>query len=158
MAHTCTRILVHMVFATKDRRPLIVAPIKPKLHAYMAGICRHLNCHLYALDGVEDHSHLVFDLSPTVSLADFANRLKAGATKWARREGGLLDFGWQRGYGAFSLGQQNLNSAIRYVQSQENHHRRRSLADELGSFMRLHGMSLDSEFAEGVYRTPNTGA
>ena len=76
MAHTYTRILTHMVFATKERRPLIVPRLKAELHAYMAGISRNLGCHVYALGGVVEHCHLVFDLSPTIALANFANKVK----------------------------------------------------------------------------------
>ncbi len=103
MAHTHTRILIHMVFATHERRPLITPDFKPKLHAYMAGIVRNLDCHVYALDGVAVHCHLIFDLAPKIALADFVNQLKSGSTNWAKREGGQLDFSWQRGYGAFSM-------------------------------------------------------
>lgn len=155
MAHTHTRILVHMVFATHERRPLIVPEFKPKLHAYMAGIVRNLECHVYALDGVADHCHLVFDLAPKIALADFANKLKSGSTKWAKREGGQRDFSWQRGYGAFSMNQESLERAIRYVESQEEHHRRQSLREELEGFMKLHGMKGDSEFLDGIYVPPS---
>ena len=155
MAHTYTQILVHMVFATKERRPLIMPQLKTDLHAYMAGISRNLGCHVYALGGVPDHCHLVFDLSPTIALADFANKVKAGSTKWARRERGRRNFGWQRGYGAFSVSQQNLERAIQYVESQEAHHRKRSFQEELEAFMTLHGMVADNEFIEGVFSKPD---
>jgi len=149
MPHTKSRILIHMVFATKERRPLITPDFKPKLHAYMAGTVRGLGCHVHALDGVADHCHLVFDLAPKIALADFANKLKAGATKWAREQG-MRDFGWQRGYGAFSMNEQSLERAITYVRGQEEHHRKVSFRDELAEFMRVHGMDADPEFVDGV--------
>jgi putative transposase len=154
MASTYTRLLVHMVFATKDRRPLIVPGIRAELHAYMAGTARRLGCHVHALNGVADHCHVVFDLAPMISVADFANKLKAGSTAWLRRERGLSDFGWQRGYGAFSLSQQSLGRAIRYVDEQEAHHQKRSLQEELEAFMTLHGMAVDPEFVRGTYQHP----
>lgn len=149
MAHTYTHILIHMVFATKDRKRLITPNWKPKLHAYMAGTVRALDCHLHALDGVEDHCHLVFDLVPKLALSEFANKLKAGATSWARKNG-FPEFGWQRGYGAFSMNQESLDRAVRYVKNQEEHHRKRSFRDELEEFVRLHGMELAPEFVDGV--------
>jgi REP element-mobilizing transposase RayT len=155
MAHTYTRVLVHMVFATRERRPLIVPELQADLHAYMAGISNNLGCHVYALGGVADHCHLVFDLSRTVALAEFANKVKSGSTKWVRRERGRRNFGWQRGYGAFSVSQQNLERAVRYVESQEPHHQKRSFQEELEAFMEQHGMAADSEFIEGVYRRPD---
>jgi REP element-mobilizing transposase RayT len=104
---------------------------------------------VHALDGVADHCHLVFDLAPKIALADFANKLKAGATKWAREQG-MRDFGWQRGYGAFSMNEQSLERAITYVRGQEEHHRKVSFRDELAEFMRVHGMDADPEFVDGV--------
>jgi putative transposase len=149
MAHTKSRILVHMVFATKERLPLIMPDFKPKLHAYMAGTVRGLGCHLHALDGVADHCHLVFDLAPKIALADFTNKLKSGSTKWARDEG-MRQFGWQRGYGAFSMNQESLDRTVKYVRSQEQHHAVRSFRDELAEFIRVNGMEPDPEFIEGL--------
>ncbi|MBK8206704.1 MAG: IS200/IS605 family transposase [Planctomycetes bacterium] len=138
-----------MVFATKERRPLITPDLKPKLHAYMAGTVKSLGCHVHALDGVADHCHLVFDLAPKLALADFANKLKAGATGWAR-EDGHREFGWQRGYRAFSMNQESLESAVQYVKNQESHHAKTSFRDELEGFMKLHGMEVDPEFVDGL--------
>lgn len=154
MAHTKSRILVHMVFATKDRLPLIGPAFRPKLHAYMAGTVRGLGCHLHALDGVEDHCHVVFDLAPKLALADFANKLKASATKWARDEG-VREFGWQRGDGAFSVNVDSLDRAVKYVRSQQAHHAKRSFRDELAEFMRVNGMELDAEFVDGLQLPPS---
>jgi REP element-mobilizing transposase RayT len=138
-----------MVFATKNRGPLIVSELKPRLHAYMAGTVRNLGCHIYALDGVENHCHLVFDLAPKIALADFANQLKSSATKWARSEGNP-DFGWQRGYGAFSVNRSSLDRAVKYVKTQEDHHKKQSFQDELAEFLSVHGMAPDPEFIEGI--------
>jgi REP element-mobilizing transposase RayT len=143
-----------MVFATHERLPLIVPEFKPTLHSYMAGIIRNLDCHVYALDGVSDHCHLIFDLSPKIAMAGFANKLKSGSTKWARREAGQRDFSWQRGYGAFSMNQDSLERAIRYVESQEEHHAKQTFRDELEAFMKVHGMELDPEFVDGIYIPP----
>ena len=146
-----TRILIHMVFATIERSPLIHAELKPSLHAYMAGTVRNLGPHLYALNGVDDHCHLIFDLPPKLALADFANQLKASTTKWVKKEHGA-DFGWQRGYGAFSMNQESLSRAVRYVETQEEHHKQTTFRDELESFVRLHGMEADPEFIDGEWK------
>jgi REP element-mobilizing transposase RayT len=140
-----------MVFATHERRPIITPNLEPQLYAYMAGTVRGLGCHLHALNGVEDHCHLVFDLARTITVADFTNKLKAGATKWAR-DNGHPDFAWQRGYGAFSMNQESLDRAVRYVRSQKDHHKKTTLHEELAEFMRLHGMEADTEFIDGAYR------
>lgn len=157
MAHTHTLNLIHMVFATKNRAPIITPEFKPKLHAYMAGTVRGLDAYLYGLDGVADHCHIIFDLPAKVALADFANALKSGTSKWARRQGGMPEFGWQRGYGAFSMNKASLDHAIKYVKDQEEHHRKRSFRDELAEFMRVHGMDADPEFIDGVFEAGDSG-
>ncbi|MCB9892856.1 MAG: transposase [Planctomycetes bacterium] len=141
-----------MVFATHERKPLIVGELRPDLHAYMSGAARELGVFLHALGGVEDHCHLVFDLPPKLALADFANQLKSNTSRWAGR-----DFGWQRGYGAFSVNQSSLDRAIQYVLQQEEHHRKQAFRDELAEFLRVHGMDADSEFIDGIY-TPDPAA
>ena len=150
MSHTKSKILIHMVFATIERKPIILGDFKPDLHAYMAGTVRGLGAFLHALGGVEDHCHLVFDLPPKLALADFANQLKSATSRWARSNG-YREFGWQRGYGAFSVNQSSLERAVQYVESQEAHHRKQTFRDELAEFLRVHGMDADGEFIDGVY-------
>jgi REP element-mobilizing transposase RayT len=150
MSHTKSKILIHMVFATFERNPTIVGDFKPDLYAYMAGTVRGLGAFLHALGGVEDHCHLVFDLPPKLALADFANQLKSGTSRWARSNG-HRQFSWQRGYGAFSVNQSSLERAVQYVESQEAHHRKQTFRDELAEFLRVHGMEADAEFIDGVY-------
>ena len=146
MSHTKSRILIHMVFATVERKPIITPKLKPDLHAYMAGTARELGVFLHALGGVEDHCHLVFDLPPKLALASFADQLKSNTSRWAGR-----DFGWQRGYGAFSVNHSSLERAVGYVLTQEEHHRQQSFREELAEFLRVHEMESDSEFIDGIY-------
>jgi REP element-mobilizing transposase RayT len=151
MAHTKAKILVHMVFATKERLPLITPDFKPELHSYMAGTARSLGVFLHALGGVEDHCHLVFDLPPKIALADFANQLKSNTSRWATNEGSR-DFKWQRGYGAFSVNFASLDRAVNYVLTQEDHHAHQSFRDEQAEFLRVHDMDADAEFIDGVFQ------
>lgn len=148
MSHTVTRNLIHMVFATKHRVPLITVPFEAKLHAYMAGTVRSLDCFLHALGGVEDHVHLIFDLTPKLALSDFARKFKTSASKWAKANGSP-EFAWQRGYGAFGVNQQGLKRAVAYVRGQKEHHAHTTFRDELEAFLKVHGMNLDIEFLKG---------
>lgn len=152
MAHTKAKILIHMVFATKERLPLIDSGLRDELHGYMAGTVRSMDVFLHALGGVEDHCHLLFDLPPKLALADFANQLKANSSRWAKGEGSR-DFGWQRGYGAFSVNHANLHRVKEYVLAQQEHHKRKSFRDELAEFLRVHEMEADAEFIDGVFQS-----
>jgi putative transposase len=151
MAHTRTKILIHMVFATHERKPIIVGDFKPDLHAYMAGTAHGLGVFLHALGGVEDHCHLVFDLPPKLALASFADQLKSSTSRWAGSNG-CREFRWRRGYGAFSVNQSSLERAVQYVLAQEEHHRKQTFRAELAEFLRVHDMDADSEFIDGVYQ------
>jgi len=146
-----SHLLVHVVFATHDRAPLIGIDLKAKLHAYMAGIIRNQGCYLYALDGVADHVHVVIDLPPKIALSSLLRDIKSNSTSWARAQG-FADFRWQRGFGAFSMNHESLSRAIRYVQNQEAHHATKSFIEELEVFLKAHGMARDEEFLSGIDR------
>jgi len=81
MAQTLTRILVHLVFSTKDRRNLITAAFEPELHAYMSGICRNLESPSLAIGGIENHVHLLVSLSKNIALSYFLMPLKKDSSK-----------------------------------------------------------------------------
>ncbi|MBK9973905.1 MAG: IS200/IS605 family transposase [Planctomycetes bacterium] len=150
MAHTYTRLLVHVVFATKRRAPIITAEFKPALYAYMVAIFKNHDCFVHAIDGVADHCHVLIDLPARFALADVVRKVKANSSKTFRENYPEVGFGWQRGYGAFSLSAGHLQQVREYVLGQEEHHREHSLNEELERLLKIHGFVGDPEFIEGV--------
>jgi putative transposase len=142
MPHTFTNLLTHLIFSTRERAPLIDADLKPKLHAYMGGIVRELKGRPLFINGTADHVHLLVVLPPAVSTSDALRLIKTNSSRWAhdvRRK----PFGWQTGYGAFSVSESNAQAVGRYIANQEAHHRRVSFQEEFVAFLRRHRMEFD---------------
>ncbi len=125
MAHTFTHLVTHLVFGTKDRARAITPAIKEELHAYMGGIVRQEGGKAIIANGMEDHVHLFVSLPPTVALADLMRVLKANSSRWAHEKWpDRTGFGWQQGYGAFSVSRSSNEDVIAYIAHQEEHHRK----------------------------------
>lgn len=143
MAQTLTRVLLHVVFSTKNRDPLIVPERESELHAYMGGICRMLGAPSLAIGGTADHVHLLVVMSRTLTIADLLMHVKKDSSKWAGRRG---PFAWQEGYGAFSVGESGRAAAIRYIEGQKEHHSRVSFQDELLTLLKRYNVNYDPRY------------
>ena len=125
MSQSLSSILVHLVFSTKNREPFITPIIEAELHPYMATIFRELKSPSLAIDGTNDHVHMLFSLARVITVADLVEELKTSTSKWIKTKGReFRNFHWQRGYGAFSIGQSNVEVLKRYIKNQKAHHRR----------------------------------
>ncbi len=131
MSDSYTNLLYHTVFSTKDRRPLITDSYQPRLYDYIGGTVRKLGGISLELNGTEDHVHLLAKLRPDKSLSDVLRDLKANASGWMHDVfPELKDFTWQRGYGAFTVSQSNVEEVRHYISRQKEHHQRVSFRDE----------------------------
>src|ERR1700751_4859431 len=119
MSHTYTQNTVHLVFSTKDRSKLIPKEFKSRLCSYVAGICKQDGIFVHAIDGMEDHVHLMIQIPAALTLAKSVNTLKSNSSKWANDEG--FPLAWQKGYAAFSVSVSNIPAVVRYIRNQESH-------------------------------------
>ncbi|MGH9671282.1 MAG: IS200/IS605 family transposase [Terriglobales bacterium] len=147
MAHSYCNNFVHVVFSTKERKPLIPAERLEKLWAYFAGIARNHNLTLLAAGGTENHAHLLFALEATVPLAKAVQTFKANSSRWVREHG--IDFAWQEGYGAFSVSASQAPKVKEYIRNQAKHHRRRSFEEEFVELLKRSGIPYDPKFVFG---------
>ena len=138
MSHTS--ILVHYVFATHERRPLISEEMQPKLWAYMGGIARANGMKALAIGGMRDHVHLLLSLPSTITIAKAVQLVKAGSSKWMNDQKRTKWFGWQEKYGAFSIGVSQKEAAVRYIRNQAQHHAKKSFDVELEMILKRHGI------------------
>jgi len=138
----------HTVFSTKRRRPLICDVWRSRLHEYLAGTVRGLSGHPRIVNGVADHVHLLFDLRATHRLADFMRDLKHNSSVWVHETIGELAFGWQPGYAAFTVSPTALQAVWRYIDRQEEHHRKVSSLDELKELLKRAGVTYDPKYLE----------
>jgi putative transposase len=147
MSDSYTDLLYHIVFSTKDRRPLITPEHEARLYDYVGGTIRGLGGISLELNGTEDHVHLLAKLRPDRALSDVLRDLKAHATGWMHDIfPALKDFSWQRGYGAFTVSQSNVQDVRNYIARQKEHHAHVSFRDEFIQFLKDNGIDYDERF------------
>ena len=144
MAHTYASILIHCVFSTKDRHPLIRADRMAELHSYLSGIARGEGFSLIAAGGTANHVHLLFVLPASLPLAQAVQKLKGSSSRWMGP-----GFSWQEGYGAFSVSPSQVPVVKRYIQGQEEHHRKRDFEQEFVALLRNCGIEYDERYVFG---------
>jgi REP element-mobilizing transposase RayT len=141
-------MVVHLIFSTKHREPFLRdIALRKRLHAYMAGILQDIQCESILVNGVEDHVHVLCNLSRTLALAKMVEELKKSSSKWMKEQGSSFkDFYWQSGYGVFSVSQSNAESVKNYIAMQEEHHQTVTFQEEYRSFCRKHGVAIDERY------------
>jgi putative transposase len=147
MSQSLVKNLIHLVYSTKHRQPWIAKTLRDRLFAYQAGIYSEWDSPAIVIGGAEDHVHALFALSKNHPLKKIVEEVKKGSSKWAKNAGpNNPDFYWQAGYGAFSVSQSNLDDVKRYIENQEEHHRRMTFQDELRALLVRHGIAFDVRF------------
>ena len=142
-----TQLTYHVVFSTKFRRPTLVKNIRERLYEYMGGTIRGQKGHLLEIGGVEDHLHLLMHIPPTESVSNFIRDLKSSSSTWIN-DSQLVnqDFRWQKGYGAFTVSYSQIESVRRYIQNQEEHHRKLTFKEEYVLMLKRHNIQFEDRF------------
>ena len=144
---TYTQILYQIVFSTKYRDRVLIKENREQLFRYIWGILKNNNCHLYRINGVEDHLHIVIHLHPSVALASLVKDIKLGSSTFIKHEGLFPDFdGWQQGHGGFTYSIKEKTRLIEYVKNQEEHHRSLSFRDEYISLLNEHDIEFEEKY------------
>ena len=146
MAGTFSQMLFHIVFSTKERRPLITDELRDRLYAYIGGIVRAEDGALYAIGGVEDHVHLLVRWRPDASVSDLMRTIKSRSTKWVKAELKLAGFGWQEGYSVFSVSKSQEEVVKGYIARQAEHHRVVGFKEELMRLLEAHGVEFEEKW------------
>ena len=141
MSHT--RFLFHIVFATKDRFPLISPTWESELYKYITGIVRNLKGHVIEINGMPDHIHILVSLDP----CDFSvlmRELKSSSSRWAKRY--HPKFSWQRRYGAFTVSESAVDAVREYIRQQKEHHKKRTFEVEYIALLQKHNVEFDKRY------------
>jgi REP element-mobilizing transposase RayT len=140
-------ILIHIIFSTKKRQPMIMPEIMPELYSYMAGIAHAYESKVHEIGGIEDHVHLLITLPKTLPLSKLIEEIKKGSSKWIKTKGSLyINFSWQNGYGAFSIGQSGYEALREYIQRQREHHKNISFQNEFRAFLNKYLITYDEKY------------
>lgn len=144
---THTQLLYHFVFSTKYREPTIVPDQKKRLFAYLHQLLINKNCHLYRINGVEDHLHILTHVHPPISVSSLIKDIKLAADDFIKKEDLFPKFkGWQDGYGAFTESIKEKDRLIVYIKNQEEHHRKVSFLDEYKALLKEHKIEFDEKY------------
>ena len=139
-------LYVHAIWATWRRRPLLDPEIEPRIFGAIAEKSDQLKCVLHAIGGTADHVHLLIGMRATHRLADVVRDIKQSSSKWVHEEIGVKKFGWQDGYGAFTVAASQIESVREYINNQVEHHRKRSFQEEYVEFLERSGVEYDKRY------------
>ena len=144
MSHSYLHNPVHVVFSTKERRPLIHKETQTHLWAYLAGVWKKQKIFVHEIGGMEDHLHMLIQIPLTLAYSDAMQEIKTSSSRWMGRS-----FAWQRGFGIFGVSASNLDAVVRYVQKQQEHHRKRTFEQEYIALLKKHGIAYDPRYVFG---------
>ncbi len=144
---TYTQILYQIVFSTKNRDPTLTKNHRDELFKYIWGVLKNKKCHLYRINGVEDHLHIVTHLHPSVSLSSLVKDIKVSSSLYIKEQNLFEKFkSWQDGYGAFTYSIKEKDRLIEYVKNQEEHHRIKTFKEEYIELLHEHGIEFDEKY------------
>ena len=147
MSQSLSKILVHLIFSTKNRERILDDTIRPELHRYLATVLAGVDSPAVLINSVSDHAHILLRLSKTHALCDVIEEVKKASSKWLKTKGpAYAHFYWQNGYGAFSVSQSNAEEVRRYIANQAEHHRVKTFQEEFRAFLQKHEVEFDERY------------
>ena len=147
MPQSLVKMLVHIVFSTKDRADLITPSIENKLFGYISGIVKNNDSRLILANGTANHVHLLVSLGKTASISVLIGDIKRDSSSWIKEQDAkFLKFYWQKGYGAFSVGQTQIDEVIKYIENQKEHHKAKDFKTELRGFLNKYDINYDEKY------------
>ena len=150
MATSFVSCVMHYVFSTKGRDPVITDEIRKSLWAYMGAVSRNNRMKALAVGGTADHVHILLSLSSSISVAEGIRLIKGNLSKWINETfPSAKRFAWQTGYGAFSISRSFIPRTIAYINAQAFHHRVTTFQDEYLLLLERHGIEYDLRYIWG---------
>jgi REP element-mobilizing transposase RayT len=147
MANTYTSLHFHIVFSTKRREPWLTESICGRVWPYLGGIARENGMAALEIGGVSDHVHLLVSVRASMSVAKAVQLVKGASSHWIKDTfRTLAGFGWQDGYGAFSVSQSQLDAVQNYLRCQPEHHRTKTFAEEYRALLKRHRIEFDEQY------------
>ncbi len=147
MAQSLSKILLHVIFSTKNREEMILDEFEEELYAYLATSIRAQKSNAYRIGGTRNHIHIACTLPRTMTVSKLLEEMKASSSKWMKQKNKQCsDFTWQAGYAVFSLGQSQLPTLIKYIENQKEHHVKKTYKEEVLEFLKKYGVEYDERY------------
>jgi REP element-mobilizing transposase RayT len=147
MSSSYCNLLYHIVFSTKNREPWLTPQIRSRTHRYLGGAIRDEGGIAMIINGTADHVHILAKLRQDKAISKAIGELKANSSGWiSRMFKDAAGFRWQEGYGAFTMSESLLSKVYRYIERQEEHHRRVSFLEEFKILLKVHGLPFDERY------------
>lgn len=147
MANTYTQIYIQIVFAVKGRQNLIAADNREELHKFIKGIISNRGQKLFSVYAMPDHVHILVSISPSIVISDLVRDIKAGSSKFINDKKWINGkFNWQEGYGAFSYSKSSVDSVVKYILNQEDHHKKKKFKDEYLDLLNKFEIEYDEKY------------
>ena len=146
MPQSLVKMLAHIVFSTKDRIKIITPEIEAELFGYIGGIIRNNGARMIIAGGTLDHLHLLVSLG-RIDIGELIGDIKRDSSRWMKKQDPRFSqFYWQRGYGAFSIGQSQVAAVSKYIQNQKEHHKEQTFQDEFRVLCRKYDVEIDERY------------
>ena len=147
MANTYTQLYTHYVFAVQNRTSLVTENWKDQLYKYINGIIQQNGHKTFAINGMTDHIHILISMNPKQSSSDLVYNIKRSSSLWIN-ENRLVTgkFSWQEGFGAFSYAKSQIPKIARYIENQQQHHKKRTFHEEYIEFLEAFGIEYDERY------------
>jgi len=150
MANTYTSLNYHIVFSTKNRKPWLIENVRERLWPYLGGIARENGMKALEIGGVTDHVHILVSVPATTTFSKAVQLIKGGSSPWIKESfPNMAGFAWQDGYGAFTVGESELDTVRNYIRRQAEHHCTKTFAEEYKAFLERHRIKFDERYLLG---------
>ena len=137
MPNTYSQIYIQIIFAVQGRQNLIASKNREELHKYISGIVQKREQKMLSVFSMPDHTHLLVGLQPSIAISDLVRDIKAGSSNFINDQNWIRGkFNWQEGFGAFSYSRSQIDSVIKYILNQEEHHKKFSFKEEYIDFLK----------------------
>ncbi|QOI98405.1 MAG: IS200/IS605 family transposase [Flammeovirgaceae bacterium] len=147
MPGTFSQIYIQVVFAVQNRDCLIHASWEEELYKYISGIVKNKDQKMLTINGMPDHIHFLIGMRPSCCLSDLVREVKKSSTEFIKEKKlSKFKFNWQEGYGAFSYSHSQIDSVIKYIMNQKEHHKKQTFRDEYLDFLRKFEIDFKDEY------------
>jgi REP element-mobilizing transposase RayT len=147
MANTFTQIHIHTVFAVQNRISLINSSWQNQLYKYITTIIQKHGHKVLSIGGMSDHIHILFGFRPTQALSNLMQEVKRDSSEWINKEKLVMGrFAWQEGYGAFSYSKSHIAQVANYIETQAEHHKKKSFIEEYKKILKDFDLDYDEQY------------